>query len=449
MVMTVGSTARKFTDMTAQRLLSPFETSYFSTEARLGSVPIGGMPLYIGSTVRGRIDAEILRRVLAELAAGHPLLRSSIVETDGVLSFRCVDTHRPVLEIADGGAAEYLELVNSQQDWRAGLFRARLLRDGDLTRIVLIIHHGIADGRSAFALLDEMWQRYTGHIVGSPLPQVNSTLLPDGVDNLLAAVTAEAEVDEFLAGIRAAVLAADPADAPRMLPKDGDGVGDPRGRLALQRIELTEDETGALVNTARTHGLSVNSLLSGAAMAAVRAQLEPGTGPLPLLCGHAVDLRYELVPRLSASTMLNCASGVGTPVVADEDADPIALARAVADGMRLALDTRFAALFMRANQRELDELTAAVFAAGPTLALSNVGRLPAHSLPAGIDVIRDDVFAMMPGMPPKMTIFTVGARLIIQVEYDTAEHTHAQMGRLTRATAEQIRLVTRGVVGVE
>lgn len=40
--------------------------------------------------------------------------------------------------------------------------------------------------------------------------------------------------------------------------------------------------------------------------------------------------------------------------------------------------------------------------------------------PSGIRHIRDEVNAMGPGMPPKLTIFTVGERLTIQVEYDTA-----------------------------
>ncbi|WP_157554687.1 hypothetical protein [Nocardia crassostreae] len=46
---------------------------------------------------------------------------------------------------------------------------------------------------------------------------------------------------------------------------------------------------------------------------------------------------------------------------------------------------------------------------------------------------------MAAGMPPKMTIFTVGGRLTIQVEYDTAAHSHAQMGRITEAMQTQVR----------
>ncbi|MFI9510719.1 hypothetical protein [Nocardia sp. NPDC052566] len=428
--------------MTTQRLLSPFETTFFGTATKLGSVPTAGMPLYIGTTVRGTIDAEILRRVLGELAAGHPLLRSRVLtDADGALWFQRDDAYEPALHIGEGGTAEYMKLVNSHQNWRDGLFHARLLRGGGYDRIVLVIHHGIADGRSAFALLDELWRRYTGHLAGAPLPLSNSDQrLPEAVDVQLAAVTSDAEVEEFLELVRTGALAMDPAAAPRALPRDGDGAGrDPLGRFGMERIELTEQETVGLVATARAHGLSVNSLLTGAALAAWRAQLEPVTGPLPMLAGHAVDVRYELVPRLSESTMLNCASGIGTPAEVGEDANPIELGLLAAAGVRAALDRHEASVFLLAAQRVRDELTAAIFAAQPTMAISNIGRMPAHPMPEGVTAVRDDIFAMGPGMPPKLTVFTVGGELTIQVEYDTAEHSRGQMGKVTLALVEALR----------
>lgn len=49
------------------------------------------------------------------------------------------------------------------------------------------------------------------------------------------------------------------------------------------------------------------------------------------------------------------------------------------------------------------------------------------------------VYAMGPGMPPKLTVFTVGDRLTIQVEHDTAQHSRAQLGEVTLALIEQLR----------
>ncbi|WP_405160370.1 hypothetical protein OG203_28600 [Nocardia sp. NBC_01499] len=431
--------------MTATRPISPFETTFFGTGTKLGSVPTGGMPLYIGSTVHGAIDPEILRRVLGELAAVHPLLRSKVVtEADGTMHFHRVDDYRPRLDLADGDEADYLRLVNGPRDWTDGLFRAHLLRAGERQRIVLVIHHGISDGRSAFALLAELWQRYTAHIAGSPLPVDGSdTSLPEAMDTLLAEMFSDAEVAEFLELVRANVAMMGPESAPRTLPVDGDGIGDdPLGRYAVHRIELDTKETEALVTAARLHGISVHSLLSGAAMVAVRANLAPATGPLPLMCGHAVDVRGELVPRLPASTMVNCASGSGATLLVAHDHSPIGLGLLVAASLHDARERQEAARFLLAAQRVDDPVTAAAFAAPPTLALSNIGRLPAHSMPTGVRHVRDDVFAMGPGMPPKLTVFTIGDRLTIQVEHDTAQHSRARMGKVAQALIEQIRVAT-------
>ncbi|MEV5836365.1 condensation domain-containing protein [Nocardia sp. NPDC052112] len=428
--------------MTAQRRLSPFELTFFGSETRLGSVPTGGMPLFIGSTVHGLLDIEILRRVLDELAARHPLLRTRPeADADGTRYLRRDDTYRPRLEIADGGEAEYLNLVNGPRDWRDGLFRAHLLRDGDRDRIVLVIHHGIADGRSAFALLAQLWQRYTAHATGTALPQSDFDHdLPDSIDTQLAEVVSDVEVTGWLDQIRAAAATMGPESAPHNLPIDGDGFGnDPLGRFAVQRIELDTTETQHMVDTARAQGLSVNSLLGGAALVAIRAQLEPATGGLPVFCGHAVDVRSELNPPLPADTILNCASGVGTAALVAEDAGPIDIAHEVAAGMAAALEQREAPIFLLASQRVQDETTATVLAAAPTVAISNIGRLPAHSTPEGIRHIRDDVYAMGPGMPPKLTVFTVGGRLTIQVEYDTALYSRAQMGKVGLALIDALQ----------
>ncbi|CAM4371661.1 condensation domain-containing protein [Nocardia ninae] len=432
---------RMFDGMTAQRPISPFEATFFGTDTKLGSVPAGGMPLYIGSTVHGALDPELLRRVLGELAAVHPMLRSRVItEPDGTMYLRRIDDYRPRLDVTDGDEADYLRLVNGPRDWTDGLFRAHLLRAGERQQIVLTIHHGIADGRSAFALLAELWRRYTAHVAGSPLPVDDSDQsLPEAMDTRLAEVFSDAEVAEFLELAAAGVTMIDPATAPRALPCDGDGGDNPLGRFAVRRIELDSTETGALVDSARAHGISVNSVLCGAALVAWRTQLEPATGALPLICGHAMDLRNELVPPLPASTMLNVASGVGTPAEVGPEHHPIDLGLLVTTGMQAAVARRDAGRFLLAAQRVTDPATAAAFAAAPTLAMSNIGRLPAHSTPPGIGHVRDDVFAMGPGMPPKLTVFTVGDRLTIQVEHDTAQHSRAQMGKIASALVEQLR----------
>ncbi|MEU5049456.1 hypothetical protein [Streptomyces sp. NPDC021096] len=416
--------------MTEQRALSPFETGYFSAAARFGSVPVAGLPVYVGSVVRGPVDAGLLRRVLDELAAGHPLLRCRVAPgSGGAPAFHVREGFRPRLDVVDGGDAAYLALINSRQDWADGFFRGYLMRDGEQSRVVLAIHHGIADGRSVFALLDELWRRYTALASGAGLPVVVGHRVPDAVDTRLPAVVSDAEVTAFLD--RLAGAAAGDGPVPAALPTDGDGTGeDPLGRFALDRIELGPDTTAAFMATARAHGLTVNSLLCGAVLAAVRTQLAPASGELPLVCGNAADLRGTLRPELPASTVLNCASGFGTLLPVPAGADPVALGRMMSADARRALADRDPARYVLAVQRARTDQGAAALGAPPTVAVSNVGLVPGHPTPPGLRIVRDEVYTMAAGMPPKLTAFTYDGRLTVQVEYDTAVHTRALMGRL-------------------
>ncbi|WP_280263534.1 phthiocerol/phthiodiolone dimycocerosyl transferase family protein [Nocardia wallacei] len=423
--------------MIPQRAQSPVESGYFRADARFGSVPVGGMPLYIGSTVEGELDADALREVLAELAAAHPLLSCLAADDAGVPVLRHRDGYRPPLVVAEGDEVEYVRLVNEPQDWSEGLFRAVLLRDGTQSRIVLVVHHGIADGRSAFALLDDMWRRYTARLRGAPLPVVADAELPQAVDDRVAAMISATEVEELLDRMRGMM-----AESPARLPRVASAAG-VRGFLAAERIELEADETAAFVAVARSAGITVNSLLSGCALVAVRGRFD-AAGPLPMVCGYAADLRSALDPELSADTVLNCASGWGTALPVAAADDPIELGRIVDADVRAALARRDPARMILAGRHIRDEQSAAMLAAQPTFALSNIGRVPTHEVPAGVKLLRDNIFAMNPGMPPKATAFTLDGRLTVQVEYDTADHGRTQMGAVRRALSESLRHVVAG-----
>ncbi|NEW56517.1 hypothetical protein GV794_12760 [Nocardia cyriacigeorgica] len=429
--------------MTAQRPLSHFEAAYFTAGATFGSVVTGGMPLYIGTTVTGRVDERILRLVLDELAAAHPLLRSRVVhDAGGAKQFVVDDGFHPQLEVCAGGEREYFRLVNEERTWSEGLFSARLLREDDREQIVLVIHHGISDGRSVFALLDQLWRRYTAHLTGSsspgPAPERD---LPPAADVRMAGIVDRAAVAEWSATVAAQVAMAGPDSAPAAVPHDRVGAIDPLDRFAMVRIELDPDETAAFVNSARAHRISVNSLFSGAAMVALRAVLD-GEGPLLLSLGHAADLRSQLVPPLPVGTVANWASGIGTVMPVDAGADPYELGRTVGAGVRASLDRREHALVMLAAQTIGDDsVMAALLSARPSLTVSNIGRLPAHSLPAGLTFVRDDIFAMAPTIPPKLTVFTVGDRMTVQVEFDTALYSTVRQARLRTALAQVLQSI--------
>ncbi|MBF4999418.1 hypothetical protein IRT45_19920 [Nocardia sp. BSTN01] len=423
--------------MVTQRPISPFESGYFQEHATFGSVPVGGMALFIGSTVEGEFDTELLRTVLAELAADNPLLSCRRVDDGGMLVLRHVEGYRPPVTESAGGDIEYVDFVNQPQPWDDGLFFARVFREDDRARIVLVIHHGITDGRSAFALLDEMWRRYTAHRRGAPMPVRANHELPQAVDERLTAVVSEAEVTELLAAMRTII-----GEAPARLPRDGTA-GSGRGLFVAERIELEPEVTAAFAAAARAAGIGVNALLSGCALAAVRAELG-GVGALPMVCGYAADMRAALDPWLPDETVLNCASGWGTLLAVAESADPFELGQVVHADVRAALERRDPARMALAGRYIRDEATARMLAEQPSIALSNIGRVPDHIVPDGVRLVRDNLLAMGPGMPPKLTAFTLGERLTVQVEYDTNDHSRAQMGRVRRNLAE---LLHRTAIG--
>ncbi|MFC8382536.1 hypothetical protein [Nocardia sp. NPDC057272] len=415
--------------MTSRRRISPFESSYFGIGTTIGSVPTGGMPLFLGTTVHGELDPAILRTVLDELAAAHPLLRSRVVTEDGAGYFVRDDAFRPRLDLVEGGEAEYLALVNGPRDWSDGLFRAYLLRAGLRQQIVLAIHHGISDGRSGFALLGQLWRHYTAHVTDKAVPEAESDQsMPEAMDTRLAEVVSVEAAQAWLAEVRAGAAMMSPEDAPRTLPRDGTDT-DRLGRFAMQRIELTAEETAELVAAARSHGLSVNSVLTGTVLAAVRTRF-PESGSVPLFCGYAADVRAEFDPPVPVDTIVNYASGGGTLVLATGETTQLELARSVDTGLRAGLDRREPALFPLATQLVNDDVTAALLTAPPTFALSNIGRVRPHSIPDHIAFVRDDIYAMGPAMPPKLTAFTIAGRLTLQLEYDTTLYSRPQMEKL-------------------
>ncbi|MEV6027110.1 hypothetical protein [Streptomyces sp. NPDC052036] len=175
--------------------------------------------------------------------------------------------------------------------------------------------------------------------------------------------------------------------------------------------------------------MTVNSLVTGLVLTAVRSQLAPENGPLPMVCGHGVDLHTRLTPELPLSTVLNCITGLQTPVTVSHDDRPDTVGQDVADQIAAALarqdPERFLLTALRAGARGIP-LPVPVVSYG----ISNVGRIPAHPVPDGVRLLRFGGTANAPGMPPKMGVASFGGRLLVQNEYDSWTYGEEQMARL-------------------
>ncbi len=414
--------------MIIQRPVSPYESPYFY-DLRDAGLPLYDMPAYVESLVRGRMDPALMTRALSLLTERHPMLRSGVVAGAEGLLLRVRDRVQPPLTVRDGIDEPFAELINHRPDWTESMLHAWLLTDGERSQVVLAVHHGVADGRSAFALLDEFWQYYTALAAGAnPAPERRDDL-PEAIDTRLAGAFPDDEIDALVD-----VLAQGPDDTlkPATLPTEGMGRPDrpaPARRFVVDRLEFEPEVTDAVADAARARGVTVNSLVTGLVLTAVRAQLAPGTGPLAMVCGHGVDLRTRLTPELPLSTVLNCITGLQTPVVVSHDDHPHTVGREVAEQFAAALSRRdperFLLTALRAGARGV-----AVPMPVVSYGISNVGRIPAHPVPEGMSLIRFGGTSNAPGMPPKIGAASFGGRLLLQNEYDSWTYSEEQMGRL-------------------
>jgi amino acid adenylation domain-containing protein len=157
------------------------ERLWFVDRLEPGS-PVYHMPLHYRLT--GSLDADALRRALAEVVRRHESLRTSLPFTGEAPVQRIaasVDVELPIHDLRDvadeaerDAAAERLigEVSNRAFDLERGpLFRAALVRMADDEHLLVVtLHHVIADGWSIGVLWSELSAIYTAFVEGQPSP---------------------------------------------------------------------------------------------------------------------------------------------------------------------------------------------------------------------------------------------------------------------------------------
>ncbi|MEV6027111.1 hypothetical protein [Streptomyces sp. NPDC052036] len=237
--------------MTRQRPISPFESVYFLDLGPAG-LPLYDMPAYVESLVRGRVEPVLMQRALGLLTLRHPILRSEVVAGDTGPVLRVRDRVQPPLTVLEGIDERFAALINLRPDWTQSMIHGWLLTDGEHSQVVLGVHHGVADGRSAFALLNEFWQYYTALAGGAdPAPEQRDAL-PEAIDTRLAGAIPDSEIDALVDAL--AQGGADDAE-PATLPTEGVGrPGRPSAsrRFVVDRLEFDPEVTESVVAAART-----------------------------------------------------------------------------------------------------------------------------------------------------------------------------------------------------
>ncbi|MGN9757637.1 amino acid adenylation domain-containing protein [Streptomyces sp. SD31] len=204
----------------------------------------------------GPVDPDRLRQALQLLLDRHALLRASFRQLPGgevvqrlaeqvTLPWREADTSETGLDgLLAADRAERFDLA------RPPLLRATLIRDGRRHRLLLTLHHIIADGWSVSVLLRELLAAYRGEELPAPVTPHPYLAWLAGRDR----DSAREAWRQALSGL----------EEPTRLPELSTAAGDQQAaRPEHVDTLLPERLTADLTSWARTHGLTLSTVVHG------------------------------------------------------------------------------------------------------------------------------------------------------------------------------------------
>jgi hypothetical protein len=368
-------------------------------------------------TCQGPVDAMLLDRAFAALHARVPLLRGRLERNERGFRFRVASERVPETTVRSGGYEAYLAEMGRPLDSSRELSRLALVRGRDTSYVILSLHHAIADGRAGIALFERVWRNYTALIEGRPLPAGPVEPLPASAETLLVARGWVRDEPSEPIG-PAADLAVPPPEV-----------------VVPDRVSLDEAETARLFAYCKAEGLSVHGYVCGAALVACRDELRVGDGPLAMMCGCPVDLRYRVTPPVAADEATVFVSGVEFPVVVARGADPVGIGRAA----KRTLDTAIAS---GEAERALFGLRPETAAENrlPDLVVTNVGPVTPFTTPDGLRItdFRGYTSTTIPGLL-MFIVTSYGGRLSVDVSTPAGLLTEDQRAGVTARVAEILR----------
>nr|QEO73903.1 condensation domain-containing protein [uncultured bacterium] len=254
---TPGAAPAAFVDLDENALpVSPLQEGFFF-HARFDDEAVDLYLVQELLDLAGPVDPDRLRRALQSLLDRHPLLRASFRQLPSgevvqqlaetvTLPWQEADTARTGLDdLLAADRAERFDLA------RPPLIRATLIRDGRRHRLLLTLHHIIADAWSVSVLLRELLAAYRGEELPAPIA-------PHPYLAWLATRDRDAARDAWrdaLSGLE------EPTRLPESFLAAGEGKA-PAHPDDLDRL-LPERLTADLTACARTHGLTLSTVVHG------------------------------------------------------------------------------------------------------------------------------------------------------------------------------------------
>jgi hypothetical protein len=399
----------------------------------------------------GTVAKEEIARGLAALVEAHPLLRARIVEdaAAGRGYFELPGEASPSPELTqlapepEALLGHWLrELDRPFDESRPPLFRAHHASDGQRTWLGLSFHHSIADGSTGARLLTE-WIRFLDQGVRprptAPPPAQESFYRPQdfGVPDKASHMAA------VVSDVRARLQGLTPGN---VIP----GLCE---RLTLTResghheLALSSEQTEALHQTCRRHGVTVHGALGAAYLGALHAEfLTPGQSVV-LSLGSPVNLRGVRRSPTDADDVALRLSGVVSRIRVSGQEDFWELADTVTRDVRQQVEVGNAHLLHElvsgqtppgsARERGMAQLQGTMRFPWNSV-LTNVGRVPALEPGRKLTPRRMGFLgAPLPSQALVMSISTWGG-LLIHTVYDQQNLVPERAGSLLRRFEERL-----------
>ncbi|MFD3745773.1 acyltransferase [Nocardia sp. NPDC058633] len=300
-------------------------------------------------TVLGELDAAALGAAFAALQRAYPILVCRIVEDadeNGIL-LRPGDIEAVGAWVSFGDPDEVRVPAESVDPEAQLAYLDVVLAEEDRARVTLFVHHSVADAGHCVELFARLWGYYTDYVetgkteVGIPAAVVigidavhadMNSVVAESATGADAARKYPVSLEALLAqrgvrrgrrsGLETLTRPLASADAVSWVERSEAA---PAALVRPERIRLDTVATARVLEMARAHAVSVNGLVTAAALRAY-AHL---SGADSVSCVYPVDLRRRLDPPVEADAGTNLSGLAAFSADAVDTEDLIVLARRI------------------------------------------------------------------------------------------------------------------------
>ena len=239
--------------------LSPLQQGLFSMAALTDDGDsVDPYIIAMAADAVGAVDVDLLRECAALLLVRHANLRASFVQGNLSRAVQVVPTHveLPWQHVTAGSDNELRDIETAERRKpfdlsRGPVIRFLLIQTPQRWRFIVTAHHILIDGWSLPLFMGELLTLYRAHGDTAALPEPPRPYR-DYI-GWLAGVDHEVSREKWrnhLAGVQAPTLLTPALTATA-----------PAGRPQLTEVKLDAHATGALVESARSRGVTVNTLI--------------------------------------------------------------------------------------------------------------------------------------------------------------------------------------------